>query len=211
MWAHPIEEAAGELCHDQRSGQSEHHGDCRKHHALAHNQPLHGAALRAKRETDAHLPSAARYGITHDAVEADHGEHQADNAEDAEERATEAWKEERAAEMLLDCLGVIYCHRRVESMDLAPDGVRGCRGVALVVDDQLISEEGRVTAGALCKRAEENRPRIFADAARLDVLHHADDLVIDTGSADMLANGILSVEDLRDECLVDDADLLPGG
>src|SRR5262249_52292657 len=155
-----VEEATRELCRYERRWQAEAYGNSRKKHALTHDQPLDSADLRAQRDADADLPGAPAHRIAHDAVEADHGKYQAGNAEDAEKCAAEAWKEERAAEMLLHRLCVVYRHSGVESMDLAADFVRDCRGVALIANDKLVTKERWITAGTLRQRAEEDGPRV---------------------------------------------------
>ncbi len=63
----------------------------------------------------------------------------------------------------------------------------------------------------MIKSAEENWACLFANGARLDVAHNADDLIGDTTAFNTLANGVLRAKDFLDKGLIDDGRFGTGG
>ena len=116
MGADSVEEARGEFCESEGRGQADGYGDEGEEHALADDEALDGAELRAEGHADADLAGAAADGVAHDAVEADGGEHESNEAEDSEECAGEAGQEESVVEVLLHGVDVVDGDGRVEGV-----------------------------------------------------------------------------------------------
>ena len=73
-----------------------------------------------------------------------------------------AREKERLPEMLLHGFGVVNGHSRIEIVDLTAYRAGDAGRIALKVDDQLISEKGRVAPRALCEGTEENVSSVLA-------------------------------------------------
>src|SRR5580698_2583271 len=96
-----VEHAGEELRKRECRGQAKEHGDRRQPHALANDQLLYLASLRAQCHADADLARASAHRIAHYAIETYRGKDQTDGPEDAEESSSKAWQEEGIAKMLL--------------------------------------------------------------------------------------------------------------
>ncbi len=64
--------------------------------------------------------------------------------------------------MLLHGFGVVNSHGRIEIVDLTAYSVGDTGRIALEVDDQLISEKGRIAPRALCEGTEKNVSSVLA-------------------------------------------------
>jgi hypothetical protein len=84
------QEAGNETREAQGRGEAEDHSGDGQPHAMPDDELANGSAIRSQGHADAHFLLALRDGVRHDAVDADSGQSQRDEAEDAKQQHVEA-------------------------------------------------------------------------------------------------------------------------